>query len=183
MSQLGLELPYAATRSSRLVNWPAYAPMRAGLCRICKRISESLHFTRLVNSVGYWGRTTRDPLEEVPMPWMPEVFTTPIAEARRTRKGREHQRRRSLPRGIMAVELNALLRWSPRGSPPRARPRTRSSRSPPVGPRRARAALPGRPAGAAGRISPLRSVNMAIQWTPSPQIFLLGGTSLTNSRN
>lgn len=52
VSQLDLELPYAATRSSRLVNWPAYAPMRAGLCRICKRISESLHFTRLMNSVG-----------------------------------------------------------------------------------------------------------------------------------
>jgi uncharacterized protein YndB with AHSA1/START domain len=39
------------------------------------------------------------------------------------------------------------------------------------------------PAGATGRISPLRSVNMAIQWTPSPQIFLIGGTSLIISRN
>ena len=44
------------------------------------------------------------------MPWMPEVFTAPIAEARRTRKGREHQRRRFLPRGIMADEPSALVR-------------------------------------------------------------------------
>jgi hypothetical protein len=43
------------------------------------------------------------------MPWMPKVFITPITEARRTRKGREHQRRRPLLRGIVADKPDALV--------------------------------------------------------------------------
>src|ERR687894_1651840 len=64
-----------------------------------------------VNSVGFVESCAeRKPLEEVPMPWMPEVFTAPIAETRRAQDiGTAND---ALPyyEGIMADEPGALVR-------------------------------------------------------------------------
>src|ERR687894_3196955 len=64
-----------------------------------------------VNSVGFVESCAeRKPVEEVPMPWMPEVFTAPIAEARRAQDiGTAND---TLPyyQGIMAGEPEALVR-------------------------------------------------------------------------
>src|SRR5918998_1910237 len=68
-------------------------------------------------------RVTHEPLEEVPMPWMPEVFTAPIAEARRTNEEDEPTNDAvAYYEGILAEEPDALVRsfaGEPRVNDPR----------------------------------------------------------------
>src|SRR5918999_966471 len=51
-----------------------------------------------------------DPAQEVPMPWMPEVFTAPIAEARRGQDASSANDAVPYYEGIMANQPAALVR-------------------------------------------------------------------------
>jgi hypothetical protein len=79
-----------------------------------------------VNSVACSGcaqRATREIVEEVSMPWMPEVFTSPLAEARRAEDAARANDAIAYYEGVLAEEPDALVRsfaGRPRVNDPRA---------------------------------------------------------------